>query len=213
MQTFIVAGADTTSVGLTWVLSNLMNNKRCLDLVLKELDEKVGRDRIVQDYDVEKLVYLHAVIKETLRLYTPGPLGLPRIADEDCYLGGYFIPKGTQVFTNYWKLHRDPKVWSNPNEFSPERFLTGSTHANTDVNGLCYEFLPFGSGRRSCPGTSFAMQMMHLSIARLLQAFNLTTPMNMPVDMTEGLALSLPKATPLEVMISPRLATELFNTN
>ena len=107
-----------------------------------------------------------------------------------------------------WKLHRDPRVWENPEEFLPKRFLT--SHANVDASGQHSEFIPFGSGRRSCLGSKFAFQVSHLTLARLLQGFEFQTPLNMPVDMIEGLSINLPKATPLEVLLTPCLSSKLY---
>ncbi|KDP26345.1 hypothetical protein JCGZ_17503 [Jatropha curcas] len=209
VMTLIIAGADTTSITLTWILSNLLNNRHALELAQQELDLKVGKERCVQDSDIENLVYLQAVVKETLRLYPPGPLAVPHEAINDCYISGYYIPKGTRVLANLWKLHRDPNIWSNPDKFLPERFLANRDN-NVDFSGQNFEYLPFGSGRRSCPGLNFAIQAIHLTLARLLQAFSLTTLFNQPVDMTEGLGITLPKATPLEIQITPRLSSELY---
>ncbi|XP_050206037.1 cytochrome P450 CYP82J17-like [Mercurialis annua] len=207
VMTLIIAGADTTSITLTWILSNLLNNRRTLELAQEELDLNVGRNRVVQDSDIHNLNYLKAIVKETLRLYPPGPLAVPREATEDCSIASYHIPKGTRVFANLWKLHRDPNVWSNPDEFMPERFLT---HNQADVFGQNFEYLPFGSGRRSCPGMNFAIQAIELSLARLLQAFSIRTPLNVRVDMSEGLGITLPKTSPLEIQIFPRLSSQLY---
>ncbi|OAY34805.1 cytochrome P450 CYP82D47 [Manihot esculenta] len=206
--TLIVGGSDTTSITMTWMLANLLNNRRELELAQEEIDQKIGRDRHVEESDIENLVYLKAIMKETLRLYPAGPLAVPREAMEDCTLCGYHIPKGTRFLTNLWKLHRDESVWPSPDEFKPDRFLT--THAYVDVFCQNFELVPFGSGRRSCPGLNFAMQVIQLGMARLLQGFNFTTPNNEPVDMTESLNISLDKETPLEVMVTPRLAPELY---
>ncbi|KAJ9176609.1 hypothetical protein P3X46_011901 [Hevea brasiliensis] len=208
IMTLIIGGSDTTSITMIWMLANLLNNRRELQLAQEEIDQKVGRDRPVEESDVENLVYLKAIIKETLRLYPAGPLAVPREAMEDCTLCGYHIPKGTRFLTNLWKLHRDASVWPNPEEFKPYRFLT--THTHVDLLGQNFELVPFGSGRRSCPGLNFALQVVQLGMARLLQGFNFTTPNNEPVDMTESLTLSLCKETPLEVMLTPRLAPELY---
>ncbi|WCJ40670.1 cytochrome P450 family 82 subfamily C polypeptide 4 [Euphorbia peplus] len=199
--TIIIAAADTTSISLTWILSNLLNNRKVLEKCQEELDLKVGRDRIVQVEDIVKLKYLSAVIKETLRLYTPGPIGTPRIVREDCYLSGYFVPKGSYLFLNIWKVHRDPSVWSNPEEFKPERFLNEKSYL--DITGNSYEFLPFSAGRRACPGNNFAMHVMSLSLARFLQGFNITTPNNKPVDMTEGQNMIMHKEHNLELVLTP----------
>lgn len=207
-MTLIIAGADTTSITLTWILSNLLNNRRSLQLAQEELDLKVGRERWAEDSDIGNLVYIQAIIKETLRLYPPGPLSVPHEATKDFCVAGYHIPKGTRLFANLWKLHRDPNLWSNPDEYMPERFLTD--HANVDVLGHHFELIPFGSGRRSCPGITFALQVLHLTFARLLQGFDMKTPTGESVDMTEGVAITLPKATPLEIQITPRLSPELY---
>ncbi|KAJ4846588.1 hypothetical protein Tsubulata_024709 [Turnera subulata] len=209
ISTLIVAGAETTSIALTWMLANLLNSRHTLEKVQEELDLEVGRERLVEDSDISNLKYLQAVVKETLRLYPPGPTAVPHEAIEDCYIGGYHIPKGTRVFANLWKLHRDPNIWSNPDKFMPERFLTEETGA-VDVFGQHFELIPFGSGRRSCPGITFALQVLHLALARILQGFSITTPMNKAVSMTEGLGITLVKATPLEAQIVPRLGARFY---
>jgi cytochrome P450 len=208
MQNLILAGSDSTSINLTWLLSLLLNNKHALKRAQEELDLKVGRDRWVEEHDIKDLVYLQAVIKETLRLYPPGPLSVPHEAMGDCQVCGYDVLKGTRVFVNVWKLHRDPRVWSDPEAFLPERFLT--SHANVDASGQHFEFTPFGSGRRACPGFLLALQISHLTLARLLQGFEWRTPMNVAVDMAEGLGITLPKTTPLEVVLTPRLSAKLY---
>ncbi|KAJ8750390.1 hypothetical protein K2173_014305 [Erythroxylum novogranatense] len=206
--TIVVAGSDTSSMTLTWVFSNLLNNKHVLERAQEELDQKIGRDRFVNETDVDNLLYIQAIIKETLRLYPPGPLAIPHESIEDCYVGGYFIPKGTRLFPFLWKVQTDPQLWSDPLEFMPERFLT--TKADVDVYGHHYEYLPFGTGRRSCPGVNLAMQEMSLALASLLQAFNFNRPSDEPIDMTAGLRLALYKETPLEVLVTPRLPLELY---
>ncbi|KAK9944739.1 hypothetical protein M0R45_010291 [Rubus argutus] len=204
----ILAGSDTTSISLTWTLALLLNNRHALKLAQEELDRTVGRHRWVEDTDLKNLVYLQAIVKETLRLYPPAPLSLPHEAMEDCKVGGFHIPKGTHLFVNLWKLHRDPSVWSDPEVFSPERFLT--SQAGVDASGQHFEFIPFGSGRRVCPGITFAFQVIHLTLARLIQGFELGTPMDKAVDMTEGLGITMPRATSLEVILTPRLASRLY---
>ncbi|KAK9992920.1 hypothetical protein SO802_022623 [Lithocarpus litseifolius] len=192
----------------TWLLSLLLNNQHALKHAQEELDLKVGRERWVEEHDINDLVYLQAIIKESLRLYPPVPLSVPHEATEDCHVCDYYIPKGTRLFINVWKLHRHSRVWENPEEFLPERFLT--SHANVDASGQHFEFIPFGSGRRSCPGSKFAFQVSHFTLARLLQGFEFQTPLNMPVDMTEGLSINLPRATPLEVLLTTRLSSKLY---
>ncbi|XWS21116.1 hypothetical protein CRYUN_Cryun30bG0027800 [Craigia yunnanensis] len=108
------------------------------------------------------------------------------------------------------QIHRDPHVWSNPSEFRPERFLT--THKDVDVRGQNFELIPFGSGRRMCPGVSFALQILQLTLANVLHWFEFATPSDEPVDMREAAGLTSPKATPLEVHITPRLPAFLYQS-
>ncbi|XP_042496917.1 cytochrome P450 CYP82D47-like [Macadamia integrifolia] len=204
----ILAATDTTSLTLSWLLSLLLNNKKVLTKAQEELDFHIGKDRNVEEKDIDNLVYLQAIIKETLRLYPAGPLLVPHEAQEDCSLSGFKVPKGTRVLVNVWKIHRDPHMWSKPLEFQPERFLT--SHADVDVRGKSFDLIPFGSGRRSCPGIMFALQTLNMMVARLLHGFNLQTPSDLPVDMTEGISLTLPKEFPLEVLLSPRLPSHLY---
>jgi cytochrome P450 len=174
----------------------------------EELDTQVGKERCVSESDISKLVYLQATIKETLRLYPPGPLSGPREFSENCTLGGYHIIKGTRLITNLWKIQTDPSVWPDPLEFKPERFLT--THKAVDVGGNHFELLPFGSGRRKCPAISFGLQMVHFTLASFLQSFDILNPTPGVVDMSEVFGLSNSKATPLEILIKPRLSLSCY---
>ncbi|KAK9757294.1 hypothetical protein RND81_01G154100 [Saponaria officinalis] len=142
----ILAATDTTAVTLTRALSLLLNNKDVLKKTQAELDSFVGKERKVDESDLKNLVYLQAVLKEKMRLYPAGPLSLPRESIEDCTVNGYHIPKGTHLYVNLYKIHRDPETWQDPYEFHPERFLT--THKDYDVRGQNYDYLAFGSGRR-----------------------------------------------------------------
>ncbi|KFK29807.1 hypothetical protein AALP_AA7G181700 [Arabis alpina] len=205
----ILGGSDTTASTLTWAIALLLNNKEMLKKAQDEIDLHVGTDRNVEDSDIENLVYLQAIIKETLRLYPAGPLLGPREALEDCTVAGYNVSRGTRLIVNVWKIQRDPKVYMEPNEFRPERFITGEAKV-FDVRGKNFELIPFGSGRRSCPGSSLALQVLHLGLARFLHSFEVKTVLDSPVDMSESPGLTIPKATPLEVLISPRLEKQLF---
>ncbi|KAG9439968.1 hypothetical protein H6P81_020133 [Aristolochia fimbriata] len=206
--TMVLNGSDTTSITLTWALSLLLNNRDALKKVQEELDAYVGKDRNVIEEDIPNLPYLQAIVKETVRLYPAAPVAVPHEAIEDCNVGGYSIPAGTRVLINLWKIQRDPSLWTDPLAFKPERFLT--TNADTDVRGQHFELIPFGSGRRMCPAISLALKLTHFSLARLLHAFDLQTPSDVAVDMTETPGLSIPKATPLEVLLVPRLSPELY---
>ncbi|KAK9066701.1 hypothetical protein SSX86_014024 [Deinandra increscens subsp. villosa] len=202
----IASSADTTTVMLTWTLSLLLNNPHSLKKAQEELDTIVGRDRQVNESDLPNLVYLQAIVKETLRLYPAGRLGGTRQFSEDCTVAGYHVPKGTWLMVNLFKLQQDPEIWSNPSEFRPERFLD-EDHKHVDVKGAHFDLIPFGAGRRSCPGTALALQLLHLVLATFLQHFDVSTPGGAKVDMTETTGLTNAKASPLEVLISPRMSS------
>ncbi|KAF6136423.1 hypothetical protein GIB67_019306 [Kingdonia uniflora] len=204
-----LGGTDGITVTLTWALSLLLKNPDVLRKAQAEIDIHVGKERHVEESDVSKLVYLQSVLKETLRLYPPAPLSVPHEAMQDCTRGGFNVGVGTRVMVNLWMLHRDPRVWSDPLEFQPDRFLT--SHADVNVRGQYFELIPFGSGRRSCPGISFALQILHLTLARLVHGFQLTTPTDLPIDMTPtNVGVTISRANPLEVICTPRLAFNLY---
>ncbi|KAD5508606.1 hypothetical protein E3N88_16309 [Mikania micrantha] len=161
-----------------------------------------------KESDTKNLVYLKAVIKETLRLHPVVPLSVPHESIEDCVVGGYNIPKGTRLMVNLSKIHRDPNTWSNPHEFQPERFLT--SHHHLDVKGQHFDLIPFGAGRRMCPGDTFALHEMRLTLASLIQQFELETSSNEPVDMSASFGITVSKQMPLEVLLAPRLTRDMY---
>ncbi|KAG4175495.1 hypothetical protein ERO13_A11G188700v2 [Gossypium hirsutum] len=206
----VLGGSDTTMVTLTWTLSLLLNNPRVLKKAQDELDMHVGKHRPLEESDIQNLVYLQAIVKETLRLYPSQPVIGLRAALEDCILStGYHIPSGTRLMVNAWKIQRDERVWSEPHDFQPERFLT--TNKDMDFQGQTFELIPFGLGRRSCPGVSLALKMLHFILGSLLHSFEVGKPSKLEdVDMTESTGLTNLKATPLEVLITPRLESKLY---
>ncbi|ONI35471.1 hypothetical protein PRUPE_1G538000 [Prunus persica] len=188
----IVAGVEAPAVQMTWALALLLNNREALKKAQKELDQIIGKGRQVKESDIKNLVYLQAIIKESTH----------------CMVGDYHVPAGTRLLVNLSKLHRDPRVWSDPNEFRPERFLT--THKSFDVKGHDFELIPFGSGRRMCPGMSLALKVIALTLASLLHGFEIGTPTDETVDMGETVGVTNNKATPLEVLFTPRLPAQLY---
>ncbi|RZC47081.1 hypothetical protein C5167_040023 [Papaver somniferum] len=207
--TLILGGTDTVMVSLLWALTLLVNHPDVLEKAENELIMHVGKERQVEVSDIKNLLYLQAIIKETMRLYPPGPLSAPRESMEDCTIAGYHIPAGTRLIVNIWKVQRDPQVWSDPEEFRPERFLTGE-HLNTGIGPQEFKLMPFGSGRRICPASSFSLQIVHLTLARLVHGFKFKTPSDAPIDMTESSGLNNVKGTPLEVLITPTLSSNLY---
>ncbi|TKY50304.1 Cytochrome P450 82A4 [Spatholobus suberectus] len=208
--TIIAGGADTSSTTLTWAICLILRNPLVLEKVKVELDIQVGKERSISEADIGKLIYVQTIVKETLRLYPPSPLFPPREFTENCILSGYNVKKGTRLITNIWKIHTDLNLWSNPLEFKPERFLT--THKNIDVTGHHFELLPFGGGRRICPGISFGLQTIHLTLASLLHSFEILYPSTEPLDMTETFGLTNTKATPLVVLIKPNLSPSYYES-
>ncbi|KAI3825605.1 hypothetical protein L1987_07100 [Smallanthus sonchifolius] len=135
----------------------------------------VGNKGKAEEDDLQMLDYLKAVIKETLRLYPVVPLLAPRETIDKCVLAGYTIPKKTLVYVNVWAIGRDPKSWETPNEFKPGRFMGSSI----DYKGLDFELIPFGSGRRGCPGMSLGATTLELILSNLIYAFEWNLPNGM----------------------------------
>nr|GMD28546.1 cytochrome P450 CYP82D47-like [Ipomoea batatas] len=175
------AAIDTTTTTLIWALCLVLNNGDVLGKIRNELDNHVGRERHVNESDLNNLTYIQAVVKETLRLYPPGPLLVPHEAIEDCVVDGYHISKGTRLLVNVAKIQRDPKFWSDPDAFKPERFLM--EHKDVDVRGL----------------------------ASVIHSFDIRRSLDEKIDMTEAAGLSVTKATPLEALLTPRLPLHLYS--
>ncbi|GLT58602.1 hypothetical protein SLA2020_314810 [Shorea laevis] len=206
-----IAGIDTSAITLIWTLSLLLNNQYALKKLQHEIDTIVGEERKVNESDLKNLDYLQAIIKETMRLYPAVPLSLPHQSTEDCTVSGYHVPTGIGMFTNLPKIQRDSSMWMDPDEFQPERFLV--SNKEVDVKGKNFELIPFGSGRRICPGINLALQVIQLTLANLVHEFEISTLLDQPVDMQEGVGLTNLKATPLEVLIIPRLPAACYEVN
>ncbi|KAM5568099.1 geraniol 8-hydroxylase [Rosa sericea] len=164
----IGAGTDTTSATMEWAMAELLRSPEKLAKAQAELDQIIGKGKPIEESDIAQLPYLQAIIKETFRLHPTVPLLLPRKADSEVEIGGYIVPKGAQVLINAWAVGRDSSVWDNPSLFTPERFL-GS---EIDVMGRNFELIPFGGGRRICPGLPLAMRMLHLMLGSVLNCFD-----------------------------------------
>ncbi|KAJ9559978.1 hypothetical protein OSB04_005138 [Centaurea solstitialis] len=172
LMNILFSGTDTSAATVVWAMTLLIKNPESLKKVQQEVRNVVGNKGKVQEDDLQNLNYLKAVIKETFRLYPVAPLLLPRESRDRCIVGGYEIPKGTLVYVNGWALGRDPKCWENPEEFKPERFMGSSI----DYKGTDFEFIPFGSGRRGCPGISLGVATVELTLSNLVYAFEWELP-------------------------------------
>uniref|UniRef100_A0A803NYB1 Uncharacterized protein n=1 Tax=Cannabis sativa TaxID=3483 RepID=A0A803NYB1_CANSA len=180
-----------------------------LEVKLERHGVKAFTQRWVEEKDIDKLPYINSIVKETMRLHPVAPMLVPRFTREDCQVAGYDIPKDTRVLVNVFTIGRDPSLWDQPEEFMPERFLDKSI----DVKGHDFELLPFGAGRRMCPGYSLGLKVIQSSLANLLHGFTWTLPPNMKkedLDMTEIFGLSTPKKFPLVVISKPRLSPHLY---
>ncbi|KAJ7945346.1 Cytochrome p450 [Quillaja saponaria] len=201
----MLAGSmDTTATAIEWALSELIKHPRVMKKVQKELENVVGMERMVEESDLESLEYIDMVVKETLRLHPVAPLLLPHQSLEDCFVNEYFIPKKSRVVINLWAIGRDPCVWPDPEKFWPERFV-GS---HIDVRGRDFQLLPFGSGRRGCPGMQLGLIVIRLVLAQLVHCFDWELPNNMlptELDMTEELGLTTPRSKHLFAIPSYRL--------
>ncbi|XP_018843975.1 cytochrome P450 81C13-like [Juglans regia] len=196
------AGTDTTATTMEWAMSLLLNHPEVLQKVKAEIDNQVGHKRLLNDSDLVKLPYLRSVVNETLRLYPPTPLLLPHCSAEDCTVGGYTIPEGTTLLVNAWAVHRDPRNWEEPNSFKPERF----EGFNGEREG--FRFIPFGIGRRACPGAGMGHRIVSLGLGALIQCFDWERLDKEMVDMSPASGFLLSKAKPLEALRSPRHSLE-----
>jgi cytochrome P450 len=167
-----------------------------------ELDRVVGKDNIVEESHIHKLPYLHAIMKESLRLHPVLPLLIPHCPSETCTIGGFSVPKGARVFINVWAVHRDPSIWENPLEFKPERFL----NSKFDYSGSDFNYFPFGSGRRICAGIAMAERMFLYFLATLLHSFDWKLPEGKQMDLTEKFGIVLKLKNPLVAIPTPRLS-------
>ncbi|XP_042026589.1 cytochrome P450 71A1-like [Salvia splendens] len=167
-----VAGAETSSSSIVWTMTALMKSPTTMKKLQNEIRSLIGKKGKVDEDDLPKLPFLKAVVNESMRLYPTGPLLVPRETIEKCNLDGFQIQPKTTVFVNAWAIARDPDSWENPDEFTPERFLNSSI----DAKGKDFEFIPFGSGRRMCPGMAMGLLNVELSVANLVYTFDWELP-------------------------------------
>ncbi|WCJ31328.1 Cytochrome P450 81Q32 [Euphorbia peplus] len=196
IQVMLFAGTDTSTITLEWALSNLLNNPSILKKARDEIDSKIGQQTLLQEHDLPKLPYLHNIISETLRLYPAAPLLVTHMSSDDCTVSGYDVPGGTILLVNAWAIHRDPKIWDDATSFKPERF-DGKEGEGYKSFGL----IPFGLGRRACPGSGLAQRVVGLTLGTLIQCFEWEKVSGMEVHMGEGKGgFTIPKALPVEAM-------------
>jgi cytochrome P450 len=177
-------------------MTELLHSPEKMAKARKELEQVLGKDGVVQESDILKFPYLQAIVKETFRLHPPAPLLVPHKAEADVEMCGFTVPRNAQILVNVWAMGRDSSVWKNPDLFLPERFLENEI----DFKGRDFELIPFGAGRRICPGLPMANRMVHLMLASLVHGFNWKLADEMKpedIDMREIFGITLHKAEPL----------------
>nr|CAB3495502.1 unnamed protein product [Digitaria exilis] len=196
------AGTGTLQSSLYWAMSELMRNERVMYKLQHEIREAFRGKADVTEVDIQgaNLPYLKLVIKETLRLHPPVPLLVPRESIDACEIEGYKITARSRVIVNAWAMGRDPKYWDDAEEFKPERFEDNTM----DFMGSCYEYIPFGAGRRMCPGISYGLPVLEMALVQLLYHFDWSLSEGISeVDMTEAPGIGVRRKSPLLVCATP----------
>ncbi|XP_027351008.1 cytochrome P450 CYP736A12-like [Abrus precatorius] len=203
----VVGAIETSTTVIQWALSALLRHPRVMKVLQDEIENEVGIKRMVEECDLMKLGYLDMVVDETLRLYPAAPFLVPRESRENITINGYYIKKNSRVIINAWAIGRDPNVWSsNAETFYPERFIDMKMNHQGDFRSI-----PFGSGRRGCPGVHLGLVTVRLVLAQLVHCFNWELPPNVSpanVNMQEKFGLNMPRAEQLLAIPTYRLATK-----
>ncbi|KAF7065784.1 hypothetical protein CFC21_071856 [Triticum aestivum] len=204
LSDLFVSGAETNSITVEWTMAELLRQPAVMSKVRAELWEALGSKQHPDESDVGRMPYLRAVVMETMRLHPPSPLLMPHEAMADgAEVGGFAVSKGTKLIVNLWAIMRDPALWKQPEEFIPERFLGADMDFRRKDQG---EFMPFGAGKRACPGTPMATRVVTLILASVLHAFEWRLPDGMQpcdVDVRGRFGTSLKMVTPLKAVPVP----------
>ncbi|XP_062102515.1 cytochrome P450 84A1 [Humulus lupulus] len=197
-------GTETVASAIEWAMAELMKSPEDLKKVQQEIADVVGLDRRLEESDFDKLTLLKCALKETLRLHPPIPLLLHETA-EDAEVAGYYVPKKSRVMINAWAIGRDKNSWVDPETYKPSRFLKEGV---PDFKGSNFEFIPFGSGRRSCPGMQLGLYALELAVGHLLHCFTWELPDGMKpseLDMNDSFGLTAPRTNRLMAVPSKRV--------
>ncbi|XP_060193692.1 geraniol 8-hydroxylase-like [Lycium barbarum] len=194
-----VAGTDTSSNIVEWAMAEILKAPKIMKIAQAELAEVIGEGKAIDEADVARLPYLQCIIKEAFRLHPPAPFLVPRKVEQDVEVCGYTVPKGSKVLTNVWAIGRDPTLWEDPLIFNPDRFKD----SKLDVRGRDFELIPFGAGRRICPGLPLAIRMVPVMLGTLLNTFKWKIEGDIApkdLDMQEKFGLTLAKLRPLRAI-------------
>ncbi|XP_048329341.2 cytochrome P450 736A117-like [Ziziphus jujuba] len=190
------AGTDTTSTVLDWTMTELLRHPGIMHKLQDEVRSIAGSKTHITEDDLEAMHYLKALIKETLRLHTPAPLLVPRVSRTQVEINGYEIQPGSHVYINAWAIGRDPTSWERPEEFDPDSFL----RSDVDYKGHDFRLIPFGSGRRVCPGIQFAMAINEIALANVVRRFDWGLPDGArggDLDLSESNGITIHRKFPL----------------
>ncbi|KAJ9187746.1 hypothetical protein P3X46_003168 [Hevea brasiliensis] len=201
LMDMFIGGTDTTAASMDWMMSELMKNPRIMKKAQEEVRRVVGNKSNITEDDINQMEYLKCVMKETVRFHASAMM--PRQTSASVKLQGYDIPKKTRVFINTWAIQRDPKLWDRPEEFLPERFLNSSKDHNGEHKQLLFSF---GTGRRVCPGMSYAYAETEYALANLLYWFDWELPdgtREEDLDMSDIYTFVIRRKTPLWVVAHP----------
>ncbi|CAN1316392.1 Cytochrome P450 71D8 [Linum perenne] len=201
-----LGGIETSSTAIEWTMSEVVKHPRVLQKAQEEVRQVFATS--VEEASLDRLKYLDMIISEGLRLHPPIPLLVPRQNEDTAEVYGYEIPMKTKVIVNAWAINRDGRYWSDPDKFYPERFIDCST----EYKGNHHQFIPFGAGRRMCPGVMFGLTIVKLTLANLLFHFNWQLPGNTRqenLDMSEVFGVSLRRKYPLSLIPIPYQPTPL----
>ncbi|CAN6466347.1 unnamed protein product [Victoria cruziana] len=204
---FLNAGVDTTATSLEWLMANLVKNPEIQAKLYQEIASVVSNDQELSEEHLLQMPYLKAVIMETLRRHPPGHFVLPHaVLKDDASLGGYVIPKNATINFMTGEMGLDEKVWKDPLEFRPERFLAGGDGEDVDITGSReIKMMPFGAGRRICPGLGLAMLHLQYFAANLVREFEWSVPDNEQVDLAEKWEFTVVMRYPLKARIKTRI--------
>ncbi|KAL2552126.1 Cytochrome [Forsythia ovata] len=182
-------------------MAETLRNPETMKKAKAELAEVIGKGKVLEEADISRLPYLRCMVKEILRIHPSVPL-IPRRVEQEVEVSGYTVPTNSQVLVNAWAIGRDPTLWEKPLEFKPERFM----ESEMDVRGRDFELIPFGAGRRICPGLPLAIRIVPVILGSLLNSFDWKLEGGIApkvLDMEEKFGITLQKAHPLRAVPTP----------
>ncbi|KAJ6808226.1 cytochrome P450 71A9-like [Iris pallida] len=199
LMNIFIAGSDTSSASVEWTMAELMRHPSVMKKAQEEVRSIVGKKGKVEESDLDRLYYLKCVMKEVFRVHPPVPLLLQRETIQQCRVDGYDIPAKTRLLVNTVAIGRDASVWERPEEFDPERFVGSAI----DIRGHDFELIPFGAGRRICPGMGVGILVVELALANLLYSFDWELPEGTTkedIDMSEAPGITVHRKSHLRLV-------------